>query len=270
MRSADRRIVLGLYRTRPNRELLEAALDLGVTALDTAYNYQRFGGHRALATVGGDLLSRFEISTKVGFFTDGHSLDPARLHAAVEQAASDLGRIPDTVLLHNPECSPGGFQRACDTISTLRDSGLCRAWGLSTWDPRRLLAVADEASPDVLMVRAGLTVPATVLDAAEHLVAVLRPERVWGMAPFGGDSADPIWSSVDTGMFLTPGQQASPLQAAVAAAFAIPSVQRLAVGTSRPEHLAELVAACGLAVSPQRVASYRELLRRRDSVSVGS
>ena len=241
-----------------------------MTALDTAYNYQRFSGHRALATVGGDLLDRFEISTKVGFFTDGHSLDPARLHAAVEQAASDLGRIPDAVLLHNPECSPNGFKRACDTIMTLRDSGLCRAWGLSTWDPRRLLAVADEARPDVLMVRAGLTVPATVLDAAEDLAAVLRPESVWGMAPFGGDSADPIWSSVDTGLFLAPGQQASRLQAALAAAFAVPSVQRLAVGTSRPEHLAELVAARELTTSPRQIASYRELLRRRASVSVSS
>jgi pyridoxine 4-dehydrogenase len=196
-----------------------------VTALDTAYNYQRFGGHRALADAAGDLLDRFEISTKVGFFTDGHSLDPARLHAAVEQAASDLGRIPDTVLLHNPECSPGGFQRACDTIRALRDTELCRAWGVSTWDPRRLLAVAQEARPDVLMVRAGLTVPAVVLDAAEDVVAALRPERVWGMAPFGGDSADPIWSSVDTELFLTPGQQASRLGAALAAAFAIPSVE---------------------------------------------
>lgn len=241
-----------------------------MTALDTAYNYQRFGGHRALADAVGDLLDRFEISTKVGFFTDGHSLDPARLHAAVEQAASDLGRIPDTVLLHNPECSPNAFQRACDTIRILRDSGLCRAWGLSTWDPRRLLVVADEARPDVLMVRAGLTVPTAVLDAAEDLVAVLRPERVWGMAPFGGDSADPIWSSIDTRLFLAPSQQASRLQAALAAAFAIPSVQRLAVGTARPEHLAESVAACELATNPRQIASYRELLRRRASVSVSS
>ena len=199
MRTAERRVILGLYRARPTRHLLEAALDLGIAALDTAYNYQHFDGHRALAIAAGELLDRFEISTKVGFFPDGHSLAPARLRAAVEQTVSELGRTPTTVLLHNPECSPQAFQRACEALAGMRDAGLCQAWGLSSWSPRPLLAFDPGAEPDVLMVRAGLTVPAGDLDAAEQLAVRLQPTRLWGMAPFGGHAADPVWSAVNTG-----------------------------------------------------------------------
>lgn len=239
-----------------------------MTAIDTAYNYQRFQAHRVLADAAGDLVRRFEISTKVGFFPDGHSLEPARLRAAVEQATCELGRRPDTVLLHNPECSPHGFQRACGTLCALRDAGLFRAWGLSTWDPRPLLGVADDTEPDVLMVRAGLTVPAAVLDAADQLATILQPVQVWGMAPFGGNTADPIWTTVDTSLFLEQGERARGLVAAFAAAFAVPGVERIAAGTARPEHLADLVGACALTTDPETVAHYRQLLRATASVNV--
>lgn len=241
-----------------------------MTALDTAYNYQRFDAHCALADAAGNLLDRFDVSTKVGFFPGGHDLEPVRLRAAVEQATRELGRAPDTVLLHNPECSPRGFDDACATLTALRDSGLCRAWGLSSWDPRPLASIVHAARPDVLMVRAGLTVPTAVLDAAEQLSLTLEPTHVWGMAPFGGHGTDPIWTSVDATQFLMPGQDPSRLQAALAAAFAIPPVERIAVGTSRPEHLTELVAARALAINLRHIASYRDLLRRHASVSVGS
>jgi pyridoxine 4-dehydrogenase len=224
-----------------------------------------------LAEAAGDLLEKFEISTKVGFFSDGHSLESTRLRTAVEQAVDELGRIPDTVLLHNPECSPRQFHRACGALCALRDAGLCRAWGLSSWDPRPLVQIAEDAEPDVLMVRAGLTVPAAVLDAAEELAARLRPTRLWGMAPFGGNVADPVWKVVNTDLFLMPDQQSTTfLAAGLAAAFALPQVERIAVGTSRPDHLAELVEACELATNPQNVERYRALLRRTATVSAGS
>ena len=48
MRAADRRVTLGPYRVRPDRDLLRHALKLGVTAIDTAYNYDHFTSHRTL------------------------------------------------------------------------------------------------------------------------------------------------------------------------------------------------------------------------------
>lgn len=239
-----------------------------MTALDTAFNYRRFTSHRTLAGIAADLLPAFSISTKVGYFPDGHDLDTGRLRAAVEQSARELGQIPDTVLLHNPERSPDGFGAACAALAQMREAGLCRAWGISTWDPRNLLqSIWEVPRPDVAMVRAGLTVSAAVLDAGEQLVERAGPRELWGMAPFAGDTADPIWATVDTSLFLAPGQQGSALQTGLAAALAIPEVARLAVGTSHLDHLAELARASSLEVNAETVKQYRALLRRRATVS---
>ncbi|NJQ03418.1 aldo/keto reductase [Streptomyces zingiberis] len=268
MRTADRRIALGLYRTGHTRHLLEGALELGVTDLDTAFNYHHFASHRTLAAIAGDLLPAFTISTKVGYFPDGHDFDPARLRAAVEQSARELGRTPDTVLLHNPESSVEGFACACTVLREMRDAGLCKNWGFSTWDPRRLLeAHWAIPRPDVVMVRAGLTVSAAILNAVDELVDRAEITELWGMAPFAGKADDSIWQTVDTSTFLLPGQQGGALQAGVATAFAIPKVTRLAVGTSVVEHLAEAVCGSRLEVSTERVTEYRALLRERATVS---
>lgn len=237
-----------------------------MTALDTAYNYGGFSSHRTLRITASDLLDEFEISTKVGFFPDSHDLTPVRLRDAIAQCADDLGRVPNTTLLHNPECSPADYMSACDVLADATEHGLCQAWGLSSWDPRALLAYVHHSRlmrPDVVMVRAGLTVPAPVLAAGEHLIEQAMPRELWGMAPFDHDPADPLWSTVDTRMFLTPDQQATTLQAGVAVAFALPPVTRLAVGTCRLDHLAELHQACRLAPNVRTVRRYRALLDQK-------
>ncbi|MFE9997494.1 aldo/keto reductase [Streptomyces avermitilis] len=271
MRTADRRIALGLYQTGHTRQLLEGALEHGVTDLDTAFNYHQFASHRTLAAIADDLLPAFTISTKVGYFPDGHDLDPVRLRAAVEQSAEELGRTPDTVLLHNPESSVDGFATACAVLLEMREAGLCENWGLSTWDPRSLLDASWEIPrPDVAMVRAGLTVSAGILRAVDELVDRARITELWGMAPFAGTADSSIWQTVDTSTFLVSGQQFSALQAGVAAGFAIPEVTRLAVGTSHVEHLAEAVGGSRLEVNTETVTEYRALLRERATVSAGA
>ncbi|MFF4648166.1 aldo/keto reductase [Streptomyces sp. NPDC001389] len=247
----------------PTRTLLEHALTTGVTALDTASNYDCYTGHSVLARTAGELLDRFEVSTKVGYFPTGHTLAPARLRAAVEQSVADLGRPPDTMFLHNPEHDPSGLAAACEELAACREVGLCRAWGIATWNPAPLLAAATtvEAKPDVVMVRAGLAVRGEALDAAERFTAELGAGDRWGMAPFAGNPNDPVWSKVDAGVFLEPGQSASRIQAGLAAAFALPAVSRIAVGTSSPQHLDELAAAVRYTASSVVVAEYRELLR---------
>ncbi|MER7877684.1 aldo/keto reductase [Streptomyces solisilvae] len=239
-----------------------------MTALDTAYNYHQFTAHRALARIAGDLLPRFAVSTKVGYFPDGHDLRSRRLQQAAEQSATDLGRAPDTLLLHNPECSPHDFASACTALADMREQGLCRAWGVATWDPRPLLRASKDAPrPDVVMVRAGLTVPAAVLDAAEELAEHLGTEDLWGMAPFSGNTADPIWKYVDTSLFLAPGQRATPFQAGMAAAFTLPEVSRVAVGTSCLDHLAESARASCTDVNTENLKRYRSLLRQAATAS---
>ncbi|MEU6760625.1 aldo/keto reductase, partial [Streptomyces sp. NPDC046685] len=227
----DPRIVLGLHRSRYERRILTGALDLGLTAIDTSFNYRGFTAHATLADVAGDLLPHFTLSTKVGFFHAGsqaeHSLDPTRLRAALEQTNRDLGRMPDLVFLHNPERSlpyptaanRDALGRACATLAAAVEAGLCGAWGISSWDPRLLPGLIDATlpRPSVLMVRAGLLAGVDVLEASEALAARwgLTPNEVWGMSPFGGDPADPVWGRLDPRIFIEDADDApSGLQAA--------------------------------------------------------
>ena len=90
--------------------------------------------------------------------------------------------------------------------------------------------------------------------------ADLFTENRWGMSPFAGRGADPGWEAVNTRAFLAPTVCCSPVQAAFAAAYAIPEVHWLAVGTDRPVHLDQLVAASRLPLSQAAIDGYRRRL----------
>lgn len=223
-----------------------------------------------MAAIGSDLLDRFEVTTKVGYFPDGHSLDPARLRAAVESTIDDLGRAPDVVLLHNAERDPDALPAAVDALRALQAQGLFLRWGISTWDARPLLPVIASlrGEAEVLMTRAGITVPAAVLNAAERLAQACPGAQLRGMAPFAGQPEDPDWSGFDAGPLLAAGQSFTPIQARLAAAFALPEVMCIAVGTGNAAHLGELVEAAKLDTDPVAVARYRRLLDQAASVAV--
>ncbi|WP_103502287.1 MULTISPECIES: aldo/keto reductase [unclassified Streptomyces] len=272
MRAADPGIVLGLHRSRHDRGPLKAALDLGISRLDTAFNYLGFTSHTTLAEQAGDLLRHFTISTKVGFFPDRpgarHTLNPARLRAAVEQTVRDLRRPPDLVFLHNPERSTDGepLADACAALDDAVRAGLAGAWGVSTWDPRPLLPQLDSTTPRpaVLMIRSGLLVPGPVLDAAEQLVHRWKPADVWGMSPFNASPHDPVWEAARPQVFLTnPPEGCTPLQAAFRAAYALPEVSTIAVGSDNETHLRELLGTLSWGVDYGVVDRYRRLLRAR-------
>ncbi|WIX76036.1 aldo/keto reductase [Amycolatopsis carbonis] len=253
-------------------------------ALDTAYNYRGFTSHRRLSAVASDLLDEFDVSTKVGFFPgDGdvpvHSLDTVRLCDAIDESANTLGVVPEVVLLHNPERSMPGNDRAaeldqltaaCLVLDGAVTSGLCRSWGWSSWDPRALAAALPDAAaaspipaPRVLMVRAGLLVGADVLDAGEHLATMFGLDTAarWGMSPFGGEVERAVWDRIDPRSFLGAHQQASVAQALLRLAFDLPQVGRIALGTDNPDHLDDAITATSLAVDEVRTERYRVLLR---------
>nr|CEL14305.1 hypothetical protein [Kibdelosporangium sp. MJ126-NF4]CTQ88672.1 hypothetical protein [Kibdelosporangium sp. MJ126-NF4] len=252
---------------------------MGVRGIDTAYNYSRFTSHRRLAAVAADLLSQFTVSTKVGFFPDdhaagqvGHSLEPMRLRQAIERSADDLGRTPDVVFLHNPErtlstipTSAGGntLVAACAVLADAVTTGLCSAWGIASWDPSPLAELDSivDPKPDVLMLRAGLSLNEPMFKTCEHVSRVfgVPPERRWGMSPFGSEGQHAAWQSANLDVFV-PGQRASVHQAAFRLAFELPPAARIAVGTSKSGHLADLVDASGLTVDPAMVRRYRSLI----------
>jgi pyridoxine 4-dehydrogenase len=280
VRGSDQRVALGLYRFDPQRQLLETALNLGMSDLDTAYNYRGFTSHRRLASTAGNLVGEFTISTKVGFFPSGrgteHCLDPVRLRLAVHESVQDLGVQPEVVLLHNPERTLSAlapeqdrdrWATACTTLDDMAAAGWCRSWGIACWDPRPVLTVLDRAlpAPALIMVRVGLTVRSEILDASERLTTWfgLGADARWGMSPYGGQPTHPVWDEVDARQFLTTGQDCSPIPAAFRVSYELPQVSRVAVGTSTTEHLAELVAATALDTNDNRIARYRSLLRAK-------
>ncbi|MFI1282179.1 aldo/keto reductase [Streptomyces sp. NPDC020858] len=275
MHGADPRLVLGLHRSRHQRDILTAALDLGVTALDTAAPYLGFRSHAVLAETAADLLPKFALSTKVGFFPGAggaeHSLDPSRLRLAIEKAAQELGREPDTVLLHNPERSLTSLSpadghallgSACTALVDAAREGLCRTWGVSSWDTRPLgmVGVDDLPSPDVLMVRAGFLVGIDLLDTTAVLRNVWQAGETWGMSPFGGGNGK-VWEDFDPRPFLRPPHDGlSRVQAAFRTAFRLPSAAAVAAGTDNPGHLAQLVQALGAEVDTPAVSQYLRAL----------
>lgn len=232
----------------------------------------------------GELLPEFDISTKVGFFSDEsgsaeHCLTPKLLRYAVNRTVDDLGTEPSTILLHNPEQSLAGLpsaealdrlQAACAVLEDAQTQRLCRQWGWSTWNPGPLLSALTAAGdvcpqPGVLMVRAGLLVSSKVLDAADRLFELLTVpiERRWGMSPFGGTMGDPLWDGVDARVYLADEAVCTQAQAALRTAFELPAVERVVVGTDNLAHLRDLVMATALHVDIDVLCNYRELLRGR-------
>lgn len=279
MRASPPGVGLGLYRARPTRQLLEAALSLGVRHLDTAYSYHQFTGHGALASVGGGLLPEFTVSTKVGFFPGGrHSLDPRELAQSVRRSCDDLGHPPGVIMLHNPEqtlrdtdpvSACRALESACAALAQAADVNECGGWGISTWDAATLGPIAAglpaHVRPDALMTRAGLTVSVRQLRAARDLARRLRPRSAWGMSPFGGAPRDPIWNVIDARDFLIAGARHARHQAAFRVACELPRVDLVIAGTSDPAHLRELVAASRLSVDHATIGRYVSLLEARAS-----
>ena len=169
------------------------------------------------------------------------------------------------MFLHNPEHSAfdaGTLGPACAALADTAKAGLCRSWGVSTWDPRPLMDF-DVPCPDVLMVRAGLLVGLDVLEAAETLATRWRPSRVWGMSPFGGSTAQEVWERFDPRVFLRGPASATKVQAAFRSSYGLPGVDAVAVGTDNVDHLRELTEAVAYEVDENVVQEYRQLLKAR-------
>lgn len=232
-----------------------------------------------MALAAGDLIHEFTISTKVGFLPVGnrsyHTLRRSHLRESIEKSVSDLGVPPAAVLLHNPEQSLNGlhpaqaydyFTDACEELARAAEVGLCSTWGIASWNPKSLIKVLHVGSgcptPNAMMFRVGLSLTAEHIDTIEQLgwTCNIEADRRWGMSPFAGSTGDPVWTTTDFSALLEPGQDHTPVQAALRLAFELPYCTRLAVGTGSKGHLSELHAATQLEVNPEALDRYFELI----------
>ncbi|MEV4876181.1 hypothetical protein [Streptomyces cyaneofuscatus] len=99
-----------------------------------------------------------------------------------------------------------------------------------------------------------------LLHAGEILASRFEPSAVWGMSPFAGKTADPVWARFDPRLFLRAPERVDRAQAAFRVAFHLPEASKLAVSCNSAEHLSDLVESLAQEVDPTAVADYRRLL----------
>ncbi len=129
---------------------LEAAMDGGITLIDTAYMYGRNGESERL--VGRAIAGRRDqivLATKCGLYWDGTTLmrDSSRKRI-LEQIEESLRRLNtdyiDLYQVHAPdEDTP--FEETAITLAELKEQGKIRAIGVSNYDVAQMKSFADHA-----------------------------------------------------------------------------------------------------------------------------
>jgi aryl-alcohol dehydrogenase-like predicted oxidoreductase len=117
------------------REVLEAALDAGVTLLDTADVY---GGGRSEERIRVALAPRADrpfVATKAGRQANPHTAEqysPQNLRGWIDQSRRNLGvETLDLVQLHCPPTEVYSDQRVYDALDSFVDDGSIAAYGVS-------------------------------------------------------------------------------------------------------------------------------------------
>jgi len=244
--------------------LLDAALDLGVTLIDTARSYglseERIGRHLA------HRRSQFVLTTKVGYGVDGEADWTAGcVRRGIDEALGRLRtEIIDVVLLHS--CGPGPLQDEGihGALEEARRAGKVRAVGYSGEGEPLALALASERFGVVecsvnLCDQRGLD---EALPRAAGAGLGIIAKRPLANAPWL-HPARPVGQDVETywerwqALGLDPAGLPWDELALRFAAFA-PGVSCAIVGTTRPEHLRRNVEAVRRGPLP---AALQEALR---------
>jgi aryl-alcohol dehydrogenase-like predicted oxidoreductase len=262
-------------------EIMDAAWAGGIRWFDTGDAY---GGGRSEQFIGRWLRERrptgLQLTTKVFHSTTGTpgdtGLAPERIRRQLERSLERLGvdRV-DLYLAHEPD-GEVPLARTIETFEALRDEGLIGAWGLSNYDADGLREALAVATPALLQNSYSL------LDRDDDReVLPLCGELGIGYVPFGPlaggwltgkyrrGEAFPVGSRmtqrpgpyegyVDDGVFdgldrlaaEADGRGVDLPTLAFAWVLASPGVTGAVCGPMRPEHLAPVLAAAQLQISP--------------------
>ncbi|MBM4363992.1 MAG: aldo/keto reductase [Deltaproteobacteria bacterium] len=139
--------------------IVDAALDRGITHLDTANAYVAGEGERLLGRLLRGRRDRLLLTSKVGLHRPGgvtaglltsggevEGLGPERIVAACDESLTRLGTDHlDLYLLHVPDrYTP--LERSLEGVARLLEAGKIRAWGTSnfaSWQLLELITLAD-------------------------------------------------------------------------------------------------------------------------------
>ena len=248
---------------------IHAALDAGVTLIDTADSYHRDAGEvghneeliaKALRSYGGD-TSDVLVATKGGHLRPGDGSwtqngDPDYLKTAAKESVRRLG--VDAIGLyqfHRPDPAVP-YADSVGAIRDLLDAGVIRMAGISNADPQqireandilggRLVSVQNQFSP-----RFRSSLPELEL-CAELGIAFLPWSPLGGISlarsgELGAEFAPFLEVAADHGV--------SPFQVTLAWELALAPVVVPIPGASRPESIRDSAAAAELTLTPDEVA----------------
>jgi aryl-alcohol dehydrogenase-like predicted oxidoreductase len=262
--------------------LVDAAIAGGVTFFDTGSSYSDGNAEPRLGRVlKGRDASGLVVATKAGTFAEGgrigRDFSPAAIVVSAERSLRNLGlEVLPLLQLHGPSAAELTDELRA-ALAGLKARGLVRALGVNSFDP----VVIDHAIglPDVdvvmvdynvlrperepLIVRAaaaGKGVLAGMALAMGHTggqVAKIRaPRDLWYAARGLVRHRRDVAAGARFG-FLHRQAGMAGSQAAIAFVLANPNVASAVVGTTRMAHLAENLAASGLALPPDLMARIR-------------
>lgn len=138
---------------RDARNLVQEALQAGITFFDTAPNYGQGKSEEILGEVLQGTEDRVFINTKAGHNSEGQidfSLDAIR--RSIDQSLKRLRRDTlDSVILHNPEPKIlRGETKHYELLKELKDQGLIHGFGVSIDSPEELEAALAQDEMDVI------------------------------------------------------------------------------------------------------------------------
>jgi aryl-alcohol dehydrogenase-like predicted oxidoreductase len=262
--------------------LVHAALEGGVTMFDTGSSYSR--GHaepRLGRALKGRDFSKLVVATKAGTFARGgrvgRDFSPAAVVASAERSLRNLGLdVLPLLQLHGP----AAHELTDDlrsALAGLKARGLVRAIGLNSFDPQVIAHAIALPDIDVVMIdynvlradrepliaaaaKAGKGVLAGMPLAMGHtggqVLKIRAPRDLWYAARGLVRHRREVREGARFGI-LNRLPEMTGSQAALAYVLANPGVSSAVAGTTRPAHLAENLAASGMALPPETMAAIR-------------
>ena len=247
-----------------SRATVHAALDAGVTLIDTADAYTPDGrlGHNeeivaeALRTYGGD-TSGVLVATKAGHTRDGEDWDvdgrPEYLREAAQASARRLGVDAVGLLQHHRPDPKVPYEETMGGLRALVDEGIAQRVGISNADPDQIRLARQIIGAGLVSVQNQLS-PAFRSSLPEVDVCTELGLAFLPWSPLGGmRSAKDLGSSFTAFTDVAQELGTTPYQVCLAWLLARSPVMVPIPGASRPETIQDSAAASALTLTDEQI-----------------
>ncbi|GAA4064550.1 aldo/keto reductase [Agromyces indicus] len=248
-------------------EVVRAAVDAGVVAIDTARAYATVDDDAAgerIAQVARERSPSLPIITKAGHFRLGRAAwdsdgSAERVRADALRSREVLGAPPSLLLLHRAD-RVEDLEASVRELAALREEGVVEAIGLSNASIEQLDRARSITTLDAVENRFALGIDR----ATEYRYCVDAGIPFLAYAPFGGPRADPLATHVPRVAAIARNLGVSVHRSALAAMLdAMPGAWPV-IGSTRVESVLDSIAAAELAVDDELRRAFADDLRSRD------